>query len=260
MISLFLLLGLSLLLLSVVVVGQKPPLQPLGDVLMMVMDSDKDQKVTLSEVESQLAMLQMLFQEDESGEYMRLLQSVKKAAPKVFELLDVNGDAKLTKKELSVVTQFEQSLKKGGAFRPFVRECFAVLDINPQDDQLSMEEWLAATKKNNEQLSTMTEKFHKIFPLRPTSKELESFVEDLLLGVSSSSKEDAAKLMFQSLDTDKDGLISRQEVGKAYSTAGKKFVEISKKIKELGPMMAMFGGGGGGGGMGDMMNGMKMEF
>jgi len=45
------------------------------------------------------------------------------------------------------------------------------------------------------------------------------------------------------IDTDNDGYISRKEVGAAYNTGGKKFLEVSKTIKQMGPMLAMFDAG-----------------
>merc|ERR1712176_646488 len=66
-------------------VGQQQQLQPLGDVLHMVLDKDKNQKVTMSEVDSQLGMLGELFSEqtggtdEETGGYRTMLKVSKVA-------------------------------------------------------------------------------------------------------------------------------------------------------------------------------------
>ena len=105
-------------------------------------------------------------------------------------------------------------------------------------------------------LSTLAQKFHAMFPLRKDAQELESFLEDILVGYSTENKDQASRAAFDWLDTDKDGIVSRPEVGKAYATGGKKWMEISKQVKLMGPMMALFGGEGMGGGM----DGMRREF
>ena len=81
---------------------QPRPLQPLDDVLLLVLDKDKNSRVSMDEVKSQLQMLESLFQNanaenDESG-YLRLIQGVKLASPTVFELLDSNGDGSISKR------------------------------------------------------------------------------------------------------------------------------------------------------------------
>jgi hypothetical protein len=226
-----------------------PPLQPLGDVLMLVMDSNKDQSLTMSEVQNQLKVLEGLFSQGDSqegSEYLSLLRGVQAAAPQIFELLDVNGDKVLKQLELEFLEKLDKSLQKGGDFKQLVRDCFAILDTN-QDDELTIEEWKAAD------ISSITTKVHALFPLRPTAEELEDVIKKLLVG---SDTETLSTTMFSKIDYNGDGAVQRTEVGKAYSTAGRKFLEISKTIKQMGPMLAMFGGGGD---MGGGMGGMKIE-
>mmetsp|Transcript_5736 Transcript_5736/g.10324 ORF Transcript_5736/g.10324 Transcript_5736/m.10324 type:complete len:267 (+) Transcript_5736:80-880(+) len=235
------------------------PLQPLGDVLHLVLDKDKDQKVTMDEVNSQMTMLEMLFQGGEGAEgeeYRQLLKGVKKAAPKMFQLLDSNGDAKLSKFEMTYMTKFEKSIKKkDGGLRELVRDVFGILDSDG-DDQLSANELLEGSK-SSDVIAKVTVRLHELFPLRKTPQELEDFVKDTIESIGGVSKESVAKGMAW-IDDDGDGYIQRKEVGKYYNIAGTKFLEISKTIKQMGPMMAMFGGmdmGGGGGGGG----GFKMD-
>ena len=239
------------------------PLQPLGDVLHLVLDKDKDQKVTMDEVNSQMTMLEMLFQGGkgaEGEEYRQLLKGVKKAAPKMFQLLDSNGDKKLSKFELTYMTKFEKSIKKDGGLRELVRDVFGILDSDG-DDQLSANELLEGSK-SSDVIAKVTVRLHELFPLRKTAQELEDFVKDTIesIGGNTLNKESVAKGM-EWIDDDGDGYIQRKEVGKYYNIAGTKFLEISKTIKQMGPMMAMFGGmdmgGGGGGGRGG--GGFKLD-
>ena len=239
---------------------QQPKMQPLGDVLLLVLDSNKDQRVTMDEVRNQLQTLEQLFQhgnDEESREYLQLLRNVERAAPKLFELVDSNQDARLNKAELKHVTQFEKSIQKGGAMKQFVRDCFALMD-GDSNDELSYNEWTDASSH----LAAMAEKFHAVFPaLRSKPEELESFVRDMVLlgnagdgdGTKATAElERKSKEVFRSIDADGDGAIQRKEVGVLYNATGKRFLEISKTIKQMGPMLAMFGGG-------DMMGNMNLK-
>ena len=246
---------LTILLSAPLVLSQQPPPpQSLGDVLLMVLDNDKDQKVTMTELQSQLKMLETLFQEDQEGEYLPLLRTVQKWSPQLFALLDANGDQKLSAKELKVLTLLEASMKKDGSFKPFLRSCFQLLDTN-DNDEISAEEWAQA----NEKASGLAIEVHTLFPtLRSTPQELEEFVQNTLLGMDANTQAASTKA-FEILDENGDGAVQRKEVGAAYNKAGRKFMEISKTIKQMGPMLAMFGGGGG---MDNMMNmnNMRTEF
>jgi Ca2+-binding EF-hand superfamily protein len=239
--------------------AQPPPgkqTQPLGDVLHLVLDSNKDSFVTQAEVKAQISMLELLF--DKSADYddagrenkkylsnKEMLQSVKAVAPTLFKLLDSNGDSKLTKKEMEYMTKFEKSLKKNGGFRDFLRDVFFVIDTNG-DDLLSVEE-LYTVSQSEKGIREITSLFHKLFPLRTTASELEVFVKNAIesLGGTESIDEESVKKAMEWIDDDGDGLISRKEVGHAYNVYGKQFLEISATVKTMGPLMAMFGGNGG---------------
>lgn len=256
---------------------QQPALQPLGDVLHLVLDKDKNQRVTMAEVDDQLSMLGLLFQnadgDKEAEEYRRLLDGAKLAAPKLFELLDSDGDGSLTKIELQYVTRFEKSLpskKEGGGMRDLLRDVFGMLDVD-SDDRLSAEE-LSSGFASDDVVARATARFHELLPLRETPGELENFVRETIVGsyiggMDNKKEESVAALaaaaadgIVRWMDDDGDGFIQRREVGRHYNVAGRKFAEISKTIKQMGPMMALFGGmgdmnGGGGGGGG----GFKMD-
>lgn len=244
---------------------QQPPTQPLGDVLHQVLDKDKNQKVTLDEVNSQVGMLEMLFQgnpegggNDSTDEYKQLLSGFTLAAPTLFDLLDTNNDNSLTKSELSYATKFEKALKKGGGMRELLRDVFSVLDEN-NDELLSIEE-IVNGSGNDQVITKISIRVHELFPMRKDANELKDFVLSSLESIGGGGvveKESVAKGM-KWIDDDGDGHISKIEVGKYYNLAGKKFMEISKTIKQLGPMLAMFGGmdnmNGAGGG-----DGFKMD-
>lgn len=242
---------------------RQQPLRPIGDVLHLFLDKDKNQKVSMSEVDSQISMLEVLFQNgaegDEQGEqYKKILKAVKAAAPTIFALLDSNSDEELSKSELKYVTKFENSLKKGGGMREFLRDVFSMLDVDG-NDQLSADELFAASQSSTI-ISDVTVRFHTLFPLRGNPSELEEFVKKTIVsfgGQDSLDKESVEKGM-KWIDDDGDGYINRKEVGKFYNIAGKQFMDTSKSIRQMGPMLAMFGGmdmntGGGGGG------GFKMD-
>lgn len=242
---------------------QQKPLQPLGDVLHLVLDKDKDSRVTMEEVKSQISVLEALFQNgegEEAEEYRRLLGGVKASAPRVFELLDSDSDGRLTKKELAVTTRFEKSLRKGGGLREVVRDVFGILDAD-SDDVLTVAELLGGYR-SDEAVSKIAGRVHDLFPsLRDTSADLEGFVKSTIesFGGTDALDEGSVAEYVAWIDDDGDGKVQRKEVGKYYNVAGRKFLEIAKTIKTMGPMMALFGGmdmsGGGGGGS----SGFKMD-
>lgn len=223
---------------------QAPPPQPLGDVLHLVLDKDKDGSVTLAELNDQISMLETMFQNgegEEAEEYKAILAGVRSWAPGMFDLLDSDGSGGLTKAELKFVTRFEKSLRKGGGMRDLVRDTFGILD-GDQDDRLSAKELLEGSKCDHA-MGAVAAKFHGLFPLRKTPGELVAFVRSTVKSLGGDDlDEEAVGAYIEWIDDDGDGYIQRKEVGKYYNIAGKKFLEISKTIKQMGPMMAMFSG------------------
>ena len=223
---------------------QQRPLQPLGDVLHLVFDSNKDGKVSLDEVSVQINTLGMLFAgaEGQQGEdYRRILSGVKAAAPTIFDLLDGDSDQKLTKKELSYATKFEKSLKRDGGMRDFIREIFTTLDTS-EDNELTAGEILAGCK-SDEVVTHLSKKLHELFPLRNSPGDLEGFVRSTIESLGGNALDEAGVIEgIKWIDTDADGIVQRSEVGRYYNTAAMKFVEISKQVRQMGPMFAMLGG------------------
>ena len=146
--------------------------------------------------------------------------------------------------------------------RGLLRGVFGILDSDG-DDQLSVDELLEAStgSSSGDVLTKVTGKFHELFPMRPTSTELEDFVktviDDSFGGDSQLDKKSISQGM-KWIDDNEDGHIQCKEVGNYYNSAGKKFFEISKTIKQMGPMLAMFGGGMDMGG-GSNGGGFKMD-
>eukprot|EP00956_Cyclotella_meneghiniana_P042207 scaffold248391_cov70-Cyclotella_meneghiniana.AAC.15 len=247
---------------------QAKPDEPLGNVLHQVLDSNKDTKVTMAEVSQQLSILDLLFSQGAAGEAGKvdeknrankeMLEGLKFIAPTLFKLLDSNSDEKLTKKELEYVTKFEKSLMKGGGMRDLLRDVFGVLDTD-KDDKLSADELFSASQ-SDKVISDVTVLFHKLFPLRDTAAELEVFVKTTIESIGGKGAIDKESIIkgMKWIDEDEDGQITRQEVGKAYNSAGKQFMSISKTIKVMGPLFAMMGGSGGMGGAGGP-GGFKMD-
>jgi Ca2+-binding EF-hand superfamily protein len=248
---------------------QPPTTQPLGEILHQLLDKDKNQKVSLDEVNSQLDMLDLLFnpttadtttgEDSDVNEYKQLLSRVKSATPTLFHLLDINQDKSLSKSELAHVTKFEKALKKGGGMRELLRDVFAIVDANA-DELISVDEIVNGCGNNDQVIITkIASRVLELFPLRSDADELKEFVTSSIESFVGSGdaggavvvdKESVAKGM-KWIDDDGDGHISKKEVGKYYNLAGKKFMEISRTIKQIGPMLSMFGGmdmnGGGGG-------------
>jgi len=229
-----------------------------------------DSEVTLDEVKSQISMLELLFDQsadmDEAGrqnkKYMsskEMLSGLKTAVPTLFDLLDSDSNKKLTKKELAFVTKFEKSLKKDGGMRDLLREIFSALDVDG-DDKLSVDELFDASK-SDDIIADITVRFHKLFPLRDNATELESFVKKTIesLGGKESLDIESVRKGMKWIDDDEDGYISRKEVGIYYNIAGKQFMDVSKSIKVMGPMMAMFNNMGGAGGNAGRAEGFKMD-
>jgi Ca2+-binding EF-hand superfamily protein len=252
--------------------GQPPrPLQPLDDVLMLVLDKDKNNRVSFDEIKSQLDMLEQLFlnanadqnQNDEGAGYKRLIEGVKLASPTIFELLDSNADGSISKREMNVVAQFEKSLtRKEGGMKDLVRDLFKFLDMD-DDEKLSAEECELGGGDHSSQLVSMASRgLLDLFPtLRKDAVELETFASKAMSTVVGLLGDKSVGSMIVDvrtiLDEDGDGYVQRTEVGRYYNSVGKNFLKVTKTIKEMGPLMAMFGGmnGGGGGGGG----GFKMD-
>lgn len=258
---------------------KRPPLQPLDKVLLLVLDKNKDSKVTRDEVGESMLMLEMLLQmpaipadggnnDNAAAGYSTLIQWLKTSSPIIFNVLDTNNDGTLSPAELKVFVQFEQSLtKKGtGGLKDLVRDVFAFIDMN-NDDQLSNDELLAKVTVNpssnnndddkgdddddtdEELLATKIR--NGLLSLFPTLRT--DVVDADIMPLIMSAMKQYMDVAMNTLDTDNNGYISRSEVGKYYNTVGKKIMEVSTMIKTMGPMIAMFGGGDAGG------SGFKMD-
>ena len=105
-------------------------------------------------------------------------------------------------------------------------------------------------------LSGIADLVYAAFPLRKDPADLKEFMRRLLDRGYASLKQQQSKAAaaevpwsaaIRAMDGDGDGFVDKKEAGKAYAEAKKQFLEVSKTIQQMGPMMAMFGGGMGGG-------------
>ena len=259
---------------------KRPPLQPLDEVLLLVLDKNKDSKVTRDELGESMLMLELLLQmpaipadgsdnDNAAAGYGTLIQWLKTSSPIIFNLLDTNNDSTLSPPELRVFVQFEQSLtKKTGGMKDLIRDIFAFMDVNG-DDRLSSDEILAKVvnsssnkddksdddkkEDDNEEMLLSTKIRNGLLSLFPTLRP--DILDVDIMPLIMSAMKQYMDVTTSTLDTDHDGYISRSEVGKYYNTVGEKIMEVSKMIKTMGPMIAMFGGGGGAGAGG----GFKMD-
>ena len=238
--------------------GKKQPRpQPIGDVLFMLFDQDKDGEVTLTEVQKQLKVIEGVMApapteeiEDHPGsiEYRQMIKTAMKVAPHLFELLDANEDGVLKMWEFKFITKFERSLQKGGDMKQVLRDCFAIVDYNG-DDEITKTEWF------NAPTTEVTAVIHKLFPLRPTPEEFHglfvkfvatptpqvttssedgSSADETMTGGQKMSADFFTKSLFASIDENRDGILQRGEVSIAYNKAGRQFLEMSKSIKQMG--------------------------
>lgn len=229
----------------------------LGAVLHSMFDRDKDEKVTMKEVADQLVMVGMLLANnagEEGDEYRRQLASVQAAAPTLFDLLDANGDAALTMKEMLYATHFERSFKKDGGMEDLVTFVFKILDSDG-DGQLSVDELLEGSQ-SGDVIARVSDLFHTLFPLRDTPQEMEEFVQAAMTWIVGTDLNKQSVGTYTAwLDDDGDGQIQLEEASKQYDITSTKILFIAKTVKEMAPMMAMIvdmqkqkGGGGAGGG------------
>lgn len=250
---------------------QQQQQRPLDDVLLLVLDKNKDTKVSKEELQTTLQMLDMLLQQstavtnDHDGEATQeggggmndklgMIGWITMASPTVFDVLDSNNDGSLSKNELNVVVQFENTLKKTGKMKGMVRDLFAHVDRNG-DDQLSMDEILTRVVDSTTEFgSKLCDGLQGLFPTLRHDVIQEVLLPAIINVISTYNKDNA----MSTLDTDGDGYIQRREVGMYYNKMGKQFMDATKMIKQMGPMLAMFGGGdmGGAGGGG---GGFKIE-
>jgi len=217
--------------------------QSLGEVLMTVLDKNKDQMVTMEEIKSMSSTLELLLEQNGAGNEDRtILEGAKGVAPTVFKLLDANNDQKVSQSEMKFTTDFEKSLKKGGGMLELVRACFEILDVDG-DDKLSVGELLLAV--SGETLSKLAEKLHGLFPLRETHGELEGVLRLIIESICGTDvwNEESVAEGIRWIDANGDGTVQRGEMGTAYKIYGKQFLKIAETVKSVGPMFAMLTGG-----------------
>ena len=229
------------------------PPKPLGEVLMMVFDKDKDHRVTMEEVESTMHVLRMILNEGDGeggSHYLAMLDGAQVAAPTIFAVLDSDQTGSLKSSELKWMTKFQKALKSG-AMRNLTRSCFAALDVGPTDDKVSAAELEVAAQQDSPVFTAIVDLVHETFPIRKSANDLKTFVLTSLEAMTGSKSGTAAgsiaeSTAFKYIDTDGDGFIDKKEAGKAYGEMKILGLQLMSTIQEMGPMMAMMGGGFGG--------------
>ena len=234
--------------------GGGQPMQSLDAVIMQVFDKDHSGSVSLKETDSTLTALGgmvggMRSPGDDGGgpnEIEGMIQSAKDFAPTLFGLLDSDGSKTLDKKELLWVTKFQKALQSGG-LRNLTRDVFAALDTD-EDGSVTTAE---SEAEDVTQLAAIVELVQAVLPL-----------PNLLVDTADAEQRDGLRKHLKTamgmLDADSDGAVTKLEAGKAFKAFRVMFLKAAKNLREMGPMLAMFGGmdGGGMGGMGGMPGGM----
>lgn len=226
---------LALLALSL---GQQPGgfEQPLGQTIMQVFDKDKSGGITSAEVNTQLTMLAGMAGGMDGGgsgpgsEVAPMINAAKKFAPDLIKLLDSDGSEALDAKEVAWIEQFQTKLKSG-VLRNLTRDVFAALDADA-DDALNADE---IGTDDASRLASVVELVREAFPL-----------PNLLVDTSDDAQRATLRKHLASalklLDGDGDGIASRSEAGKAFKDFRTMFLKAARTLKEMGPMLAMFGG------------------
>lgn len=223
--------------------GGPGALQELHEVILQVFDKDHSGAVTASEVDTTLSAFgAMAAGMGEPGkgpnEVEAMIESAKGFAPQLVQLLDGDGSGGLSKSELLWISKF-QTVLKNGELRNLTRDVFMALDAD-SDDVLTADE---AKTDDAETLAKVVALVQEVLPLPA-------------LMVDTADAEQRATLRkhlgraLEMLDADGDGVVVRKEAGAAFKKFRGMFLKAAKTLREMGPMLAMFGGMDGGGGMG----------
>lgn len=234
---------------SLCTIDAQPPQQSLDEVLLMVFDDNKDGSVTMPEISNTMSTVQGMMGDmnsdpsNENSDTQNMVKAAVSAAPAIFEFLDGDSSQSLSPKELKWLAK-AQSGFKSGAMLDLAREVFATIDAN-SDNFLDAPE-LDAAAADDEILSTIAGLVHAAYPVRKDVGDLKSTLKKKIEDVSVNGASAVDGISY--IDTNKDGMIDKKEVGKAYSRVKKMFLSGAKTVQEMGPMFAMMGGMGGMGG------------
>jgi len=222
----------------------------LGDQIFDFLDKNRDKKITIPEMNSQMMYLEKMANEGGEGdenteELRRIFRGLKRAAPYLFNLMDQDEDRRLDKQEMKFLDTFEESLNKNGNCRIFVKEVFEILD-DDVDDRLDADEILEGTKSNF-LLGEIANSMHQFFSLRDSAWELKIHIKRAMRSLwgDELDREGVVEGM-KWFDTDGDGYIQWLELADIYNSFGNKFIGMAGEIKRAGPMMGMFGDDRGG--------------
>ena len=234
----------------------------LGDTVFYSLDKNRDNVVTIPEMNSQLLRLEQSAAKasaagdaaddatddaaddaadgdaaDGDAASPIALARLRQAAPYLFNLLDDDEDRRLDRHELRTLTRFEGSLADGAA-GDFARAVFEILD-DDVDDRLSVAEVLAGTQSDFV-LGEIATSLHELLPLRDYPHELKKHIKRAMnkfLGDNLDEKGVAEAMEW--LGVYRDGYVHWLDVAKAYNSFGKKFLHLAAIIKSAGSMTGM---------------------
>jgi len=222
--------------------GGAPPLQSLDAVVMQVFDKDHSGSVSLKEAENTLTALGgmvsgMRSPGDDGGgpsEMEGMIKQAKEFAPNFFALLDSDKSTTLDGDELKWITKFQKVLQNG-ALRNLTRDVFAALDAD-DDGSLTTAE---SETEDAERLARVVELVQEVFPLP-------NLLVDTADAKQSTVLRTHLRTIASMLDGDADGAVTKLEAGKAFKAFRVMFLKAAKTLREMGPMLALFGGMDGG--------------
>jgi len=231
--------------------GGAPAAAPLHQVVEQVFDTDKDGKVTLSEITTTLDGLAAISGMgmaggaggaggggDAASEMAAKIRAAKRFAPQLIKLMDVDSSGTLSRSELKWLSQAHKRMKS--SLKDLAQGVFDAIDADA-DDSLSPQEQTAAL---SQPVLGAVVGLLETDPIKPPA---------LSASIEEAATAENLRAAVALLDGDGDGSVSRKEAYRAVAAFKKQFLEAATLLETMGPMLAMFGGaarGGGGGGRG----------
>jgi len=213
--------------------GVPGALQELHEVILQVFDKDHSGAVTASEVDVTLsafgAMAGGMGEPGNPNEIETMIASAKEFAPQLVQLLDADGSSSLSKSELLWISKF-QTVLKNGELRNLTRDVFVALDADG-DDALTADE-----AKTDDALTLA-----KVVTLVQEVLPLPSLMVDTADAEQRATLRKHLSRALELLDADGDGVVVRKEAGAAFKKFRGMFLKAAKTLREMGPMLAMFG-------------------
>ena len=167
--------------------------------------------------------------------------------PEAIKLLDSDGSKGLDKSEVLWITKFAKTLRSG-ELKNLTRDVFEALDADGDDS-------LTASEVATDDEATLA----KVVTLVHATLPLPNLLVDTADAEQRATLSKHLTSALAMLDGDGDGTATRAEAGAAFKSFRGVFLKAAKTLREMGPMLAMFGamGDGGMGGMGGKGGGAR---